>query len=149
MSLTITISSWPASKVTAKWASGQSLMPLKISSYMAATRSGVRSRPSRSGFSPMASRISRTAFSMRPRSTPSPFPSGVTRGAGWAAAGEHLAVLVAKLLGPDEIAHAVFGDHRAGDLAGALDVVLGAGRRVVEDQLLGRAPAEQHGELVA
>src|SRR5205823_699717 len=44
---------------------------------MLATRSGVRTRPSRSGSSPIASRISRTAFSIRPRSI-EPLASGVT-----------------------------------------------------------------------
>src|SRR5438876_4601184 len=78
MSLTITISSWPASKVTESWGSGQSWTPLKISAYMLATRSGVFRRPSRSGSSPMASRISRTAFSIRPVSMPS--GSAVTSG---------------------------------------------------------------------
>src|SRR5437879_7641886 len=68
MSLTITISSCSAEKVTAKCWSGSSWRPLKISAYILATRSGVRCSPSRSGSSPMASRISRTAFSIRPRS---------------------------------------------------------------------------------
>ena len=44
-------------------------MPSKISSYMRATRAGVSIKPSRSGSSPIASRISRTARSMRGLST--------------------------------------------------------------------------------
>src|SRR5437879_255766 len=68
MSFTITISSCSAEKVTARCWLGESRKPEKISSYMFATRSGVRRSPSRSGSSPIASRISRTAFSMRPLS---------------------------------------------------------------------------------
>src|SRR5919199_3869266 len=66
MSLTITISSCSAAKVTDRCCSGESWRPEKISAYMAATRSGVSWSPSRSGSSPIASRISRTAFSIRP-----------------------------------------------------------------------------------
>ena len=62
---------------------------------------------------------------------------------------EHLALALAELLGPEHVAHAVLGDHRPGDRGGLLDVVLGAGGRLVEDQLLGAAPAEAHGHGVA
>ena len=48
----------------------------------------------------------------------------------------------------DALGHAVLRDHRAGERGGLLDVVGGAGRRVVEDDLLGRAAAEHVGELV-
>src|SRR5947209_20374305 len=40
-------------------------MPAKISAYIRATRAGVSRRPSRSGSSPIAARISRTAAAMR------------------------------------------------------------------------------------
>ena len=48
---------------------GDSRSPANTSPYIRATRPGVSSRPSRSGSSPMAARISRTAASMRGRST--------------------------------------------------------------------------------
>src|ERR1039457_3282307 len=70
MSRTMTISSWSAAKVTVRWRPGSSFNPAKSSSYMAATRDGVSTNPSREGFSPMASRISATAFSTRAWSTP-------------------------------------------------------------------------------
>ena len=41
-------------------------------------------------------------------------------------------------------AHAVVHDHAAGDLAGPLQVVLRAGRDVVEDDLLGDRARQQH-----
>src|SRR5436190_10252358 len=63
-----TISSWPASNVMVRCWHGSSVRPLKTSAYMRATRLGVLTSPSRSGSSPIASRISRTAFSMRPSS---------------------------------------------------------------------------------
>jgi hypothetical protein len=47
-----------------------------ISAYISAIRWGVRRSPSRSGSSPMASRISRTAFSIRFRSMPPPAGTG-------------------------------------------------------------------------
>ena len=54
---------------------GSDFNPEKISAYMRATRFGVSCRPSRSGSSPTASRISRTAFSIRSRSiNEHPFP---------------------------------------------------------------------------
>ena len=68
MSRTITISSWSASNVTVRCCDGSSCSPAKISSYILAMRTGVRTRPSRSGSSPIASRISRTARSIRSRS---------------------------------------------------------------------------------
>src|ERR1017187_5201985 len=70
MSRTMTISSWPDAKVMVRCRPGSSLNPAKSSSYMAATRDGVSTNPSREGFSPMASRISATAFSTRAMSTP-------------------------------------------------------------------------------
>src|SRR4051812_38694408 len=70
MSRTMTISSCSASNVTVRCFEGSSCSPAKISSYMSAMRAGVRTSPSRSGSSPIASRISRTAFSIRPLSTP-------------------------------------------------------------------------------
>ena len=65
MSRTMTISSWSASKRTARWSAGSSWRPAKISAYISAIRCGVRRSPSRSGSSPMARRISRTACSIR------------------------------------------------------------------------------------
>src|SRR4051794_26118644 len=47
---------------------GSCRRPLNISAYIRATRAGVSRRPSRSGSSPTAARISRTARSMRGRS---------------------------------------------------------------------------------
>src|SRR5699024_10266527 len=69
MSRTSTISSCSISKVLARgsWASWS--RPPKTSSYIRATRSGVSSRPSRSGSSPIAARISRTAPATRCWST--------------------------------------------------------------------------------
>ena len=61
---------------------------------------------------------------------------------------ERLAVAVAELARAQPLAHAVLGDHAAGDLGGLLDVVGRAGGRLVEDQFLGGAAAEQHGQLV-
>ena len=79
MSLTSTISSWPRSNVVCRTSSASIERPAKISAYERATRAGVFRRPSRSGSSPTASRISRTAASIRGRSTgpgpTSPVPS--------------------------------------------------------------------------
>ena len=44
MSRTMTISSWSASNVTVRWRDGSSWRPAKISSYMCATRAGVRTQ---------------------------------------------------------------------------------------------------------
>ena len=49
MSRTMTISSWPASKVTFRCSAGSSCRPEKISAYIRATRAGVSSKPSRLG----------------------------------------------------------------------------------------------------
>ncbi len=46
------------------------------------------------------------------------------------------------------VAHAELGDHLTGDGRRPVDVVLGAGRRVLEDELFGAAAAEQHRQLV-
>ena len=46
------------------------------------------------------------------------------------------------------LGHAVLRDHRPGHAGGLLDVVAGAGGRVVEDHLLGRPAAQHVGELV-
>ena len=54
MSRTMTISSCSAAKVTSRWRAGSSCRPENSSSYMAATRRGVATSPSRSGSSPMA-----------------------------------------------------------------------------------------------
>src|SRR5580658_2742669 len=77
ISRTMTISSCSAAKVTVRCRPGSSAIPLKSSSYMAATRVGVLSSPSRSGSSPMAARISLTARATRAVSTGAlfvPFP---------------------------------------------------------------------------
>jgi hypothetical protein len=47
----------------------------------------------------------------------------------------------------ERLAHAVLGDHRPRDVGGALQVVARAGRDLAERDLLGAAPAEQHGQL--
>ena len=65
-----------------------------------------------------------------------------------AAPGEGLGLVVADLDHAQLLAHAVLGDHLAGDARGLLDVVAGPGGRVVEDDLLGHAPAHGIGELV-
>jgi len=64
------------------------------------------------------------------------------------AAEEHLAGGLAQLERPDPLAHPVLGDHLARQARGLLDVVRGAGGRVVEDEFLGHAPAHGIGELV-
>ena len=64
------------------------------------------------------------------------------------AAEERLGVARAVLDRAELGAHAVLGDHRPGQLRGLLDVVGRAGRRLVEDQLLGGATAERVDELV-
>ena len=46
-----------------------------------------------------------------------------------------------------EAAHAVFADHLAGQVGGALDVVARAGRHLLQENLLGDAAAHQDGEL--
>src|SRR5215218_8051182 len=67
--------SWPsAAKETSRLRAGSSKRPENRWAYASATRSGVSIRPSRSGSSPMASRISRTARSMRAPSMSSGIP---------------------------------------------------------------------------
>src|SRR2546425_626303 len=144
MSRTMTISSWQASNVTWRCSSGSSCNPPQISAYMRPTRPGVSTKPSRSGSSPMAIRISRTAFSIRAWSTPEPFPSLTTSPIGWRVVGAG-----AELRRAEGVGHAELGDHRAGDLRGALDVVLGTRGGVAEHELLGGAATEQHRQLVA
>ena len=61
---------------------------------------------------------------------------------------EPRALLARVVDGADGVAHAPLGDHRAGDVGGALQVVLRAGRNLAKRDLLGRAAAQQHGELV-
>ena len=61
---------------------------------------------------------------------------------------ERLAVAVTELARAQPLAHPVLGDHAARDLGGLLDVVGGTGGRLVEDELLGGAPAQEHGQLV-
>src|SRR5688572_8991173 len=62
MSLASTISSYFSVKTVRMHSAGSLPIPEKTSSYMRAIRSGVFWRPSRSGFSPMASRIIRAAW---------------------------------------------------------------------------------------
>ena len=50
-------------------------------------------------------------------------------------------------IGADRLAHAPAADHLARDLRQLLDVGLGAGREVAEDDLLGRAAAERDLDL--
>src|SRR5699024_8906310 len=69
MSRTSTSSWCSMSKVVDSGSRASWARPSKTSSYMRATREGVSSRPSRSGSSPIAARISRTAASMRGLST--------------------------------------------------------------------------------
>src|SRR6478735_9206075 len=61
---------------------------------------------------------------------------------------ERLGVVSTELDRTEALRHAVLRDHRAGRGSGLLDVVGGTGRRVVEDQLLGRAPAQHVRQLV-
>src|ERR1043165_9615995 len=82
MSRTRTISSWSASNVTTRWLAGSCDSPAHTSAYISATRAGVRTSPSRSGYSPIANRISRTARSMRSWSTGSAVAGTARRG--WA-----------------------------------------------------------------
>src|SRR6185312_3722487 len=65
MSLTSTTSSYFSLKNFFKCCRGSSCNPLNISAYIRATRPGVSSSPSRSGSSPIAAKISRTARSIR------------------------------------------------------------------------------------
>ena len=62
---------------------------------------------------------------------------------------EHLPARLAELLRAQGVAHAVLGDHGPGDVGHLLDVVFGAGGRLGEHQLLGRAAPEAHGHGVA
>ncbi len=73
---------------------------------------------------------------------------GVVPGVAEVAAQERLVVALAELDRTEPLGHAVLGDHRAGERGRLLDVVAGAGGRVVEDHLLGRAAAHHVGELV-
>ncbi len=73
---------------------------------------------------------------------------GVVAGVADVAAQERLGVAVAQLDRAQPLGHAVLGDHRARHGGGLLDVVAGAGGRVVEDHLLGGPAAEHVGELV-
>ena len=61
---------------------------------------------------------------------------------------EHLVLGLAKDLRAKLVAHAVAGDHLAGQLGGTLQVVARAGGDVVAEELLGGAAAQQHGNLV-
>src|SRR5680860_581061 len=65
MSLTTIISSWLSSNVVVRTSAGSRQSPENVSAYARATRAGVSTSPSRSGSSPIASRISRTAASTR------------------------------------------------------------------------------------
>ena len=55
---------------------------------------------------------------------------------------------LAKDLGAQLLAHAVAGNHLARDLGGALEVVARAGGDVPAEELLRRAAAKEHGDLV-
>src|SRR6478609_5427946 len=68
ISRTRTISSYFSVKNLRRWTLGSSRRPQNNSLYMRATRAGVSRRPSRSGSSPTAAKISRTARSIRGRS---------------------------------------------------------------------------------
>src|SRR5699024_4773784 len=80
MSRTSTSSWCSMSKVVDSGSRASWARPSKTSSYMRATREGVSSRPSRSGSSPIAARISRTAASMRGLSTAISAPRPVGAG---------------------------------------------------------------------
>src|SRR5699024_3269556 len=69
MSRTSTSSWWSMSNVVDSGALASWASPSNTSAYMRATRAGVSTRPSRSGSSPIAERISLTAASMRGWST--------------------------------------------------------------------------------
>src|SRR5579871_2170911 len=80
MSLRMTISSCSSVLKTVTASMGFLPMQEKTSSYILATRLGVSFRPSRLGSSPMASRISRTAFSIRALSNTASTPPDLRRG---------------------------------------------------------------------
>src|SRR5207302_1156890 len=48
----------------------------------------------------------------------------------------------------DPLGHAVLRDHEARQLGGALEIVVGARRDLAVHQLLGHAPAQQHGDAI-
>ena len=48
---------------------------------------------------------------------------------------------------PKSVAHPELGHHGAGDIGGALQVVLRTGRNLAQRDLFGRPAAQQHGEL--
>ena len=80
MSRTRMSSSWSTSKRTSRWRAGSgSWSPEQSSAYISATRSGVRSRPSRVGSSPIASSSSVTARTTRSWSTPAGGGAGAAR----------------------------------------------------------------------
>ncbi len=61
---------------------------------------------------------------------------------------EDLTLDLAELLRAELVAHPVLGDHAAGGVGAALDVVGGPGGDLAEDELLGAPAAKQHGHRV-
>ena len=61
---------------------------------------------------------------------------------------ERVGVVAAERERADLVAHAVFGHHRAGDLRRLLEVVLGPGRDLSEDDLLGHTTSHREGQHV-
>src|SRR5690606_10288346 len=66
-----------------------------------------------------------------------------------AAAAEELALGAGQRDGPDRVAHPPAGHHAVGHARDLLQVVLGAGRAVAVDELLGRPPAERAHDAAA
>ncbi len=62
---------------------------------------------------------------------------------------EHLVVGLAEYLNAQVGAHAVVGNHGAGHLGGAFQVVRGARGDVLAEQLFGNTATHEHGQLVA
>ena len=81
--------------------------------------------------------LARRVLAEAPRRRPAPRP---------AEEGAAARVVVGDLA--ERLVHAVAGDHAAGDVGDAGQVVGGAGRELAEDELLRRAAAQQHGHLV-
>ena len=69
-------------------------------------------------------------------------------GFGHAAAQEHFAFILCIDHGAERFAHAVFHDHVAGQIGGALEVVARAGGHLLHEHFFGNSATKQHGNLI-